>query len=126
VAEIDDASGLEKVTAISILGKLVEAGVLLVKAEGQSAAGESAADQRAARAKPAERDAGTIDQAEMRGRIEETRARLKANAFDAMIGGEAALLSRARGDRPVPRFTDLALDGELVSIIDDTLSEQED
>jgi len=38
VAEIGVASGLEEITMISILGKLVEAGVLLVKAERQSRA----------------------------------------------------------------------------------------
>ena len=38
VAEIGAASGLEEITVISILGKLVEAGVLLVKAERQSRA----------------------------------------------------------------------------------------
>ena len=38
VAEIGVASGLEEITVISILGKLAEAGVLLVKAERQSRA----------------------------------------------------------------------------------------
>lgn len=38
VAEIGAASGLEEITVISILGKLAEAGVLLVKAERQSRA----------------------------------------------------------------------------------------
>jgi hypothetical protein len=38
VAEIAAASGLEEITVISILGKLAEAGVLLVKAERQSRA----------------------------------------------------------------------------------------
>ena len=38
VAEIGVAGGLEEITVISILGKLVEAGVLLVKAERQSRA----------------------------------------------------------------------------------------
>jgi len=38
VAEIGAASGLEEITVISTLGKLAEAGVLLVKAERQSRA----------------------------------------------------------------------------------------
>jgi hypothetical protein len=38
VSEIAAASGLEEITVISILGKLAEAGVLLVKAERQSRA----------------------------------------------------------------------------------------
>ena len=125
VAEIDDASGLEKVTALSILGKLVEAGALLIKSERQSRAGESAADARAARTEPAARDGGTIDQVEMRSRIEAARARLKAKAFDAMIGGEAALLSRDSGERPVPTFDGGTLDSDLESIIDEALSEEE-
>ena len=125
VAEIDDASGLEKVTALSILGKLVEAGALLIKSERQSRAGESAADARAARTEPAARDGGTIDQVEMRSRIEAARARLKAKAFDAMMSGEAALLSRDSGEKPVPKGDDLKLDGELESTIDESLSQEE-
>jgi Domain of unknown function (DUF4388) len=42
VAEIGAASGLEEITVISILGKLAEAGVLLVKAERQSRASDDA------------------------------------------------------------------------------------
>jgi len=42
VAEISAASGLEEITVISILGKLAEAGVLLVKAERQSRAEDDA------------------------------------------------------------------------------------
>ena len=44
----------------------------------------------------------------MRRRIEETRARLKAKAFDAMMSGEAALLSRDSGEKPVPSADDVA------------------
>jgi len=42
VAEITAASGLEEITVISILGKLADAGVLLVKAERQSRAEDDA------------------------------------------------------------------------------------
>ena len=48
VADITCASGLEELTVVSILGRLVEAGVLLVKAERQSRA-EDAAELRAHR-----------------------------------------------------------------------------
>ena len=48
VADITVASGLEELTVVSILGRLVEAGVLLVKAERQSRA-EDAAELRAHR-----------------------------------------------------------------------------
>ncbi len=40
VAEIGAASGLEEITVVSVLGKLAEAGVLLVKAERQSRAAD--------------------------------------------------------------------------------------
>ena len=62
-----------------------------------------------------------IDQAEMRRRIEETRARLKAKAFDAMMSGEAALLSRDSGEKPVPDGT-VQLDSEASAQVDEGLS----
>jgi len=71
------------------------------------------------------REDGTIDQAEMRRRIEETRARLKAKAFDAMMSGESALLSRDSGEKPVPKGDDVELDGELETTIDESLSQEE-
>ncbi len=61
----------------------------------------------------------------MRRRIEETRARLKAKAFDAMMSGEAALLSRDSGDKPVPKGGEHALDEETDSVIDESLSQEE-
>ena len=61
----------------------------------------------------------------MRRRIEETRARLKAKAFDAMMSGEAALLSRDSGEKPVPGADDVALDAETDSAIDESLSQEE-
>jgi hypothetical protein len=120
VAEIDAASGLEEITALSILGKLVEAGVLLVKDERRSRAPEPGAGD-----EPAARVGGTIDQAEMRRQIEETRARLKVKAFDAMMNGEAALLSRSSGKQSLPKGDDLKLDRELESTIDEVLSQEE-
>ncbi len=74
---------------------------------------------------PVAREGGPIDQAEMRRRIEETRARLKAKAFDAMMSGESALLSRDSGEKPVPKGDDVELDVELESTIDESLSQEE-
>ena len=71
------------------------------------------------------REGGGIDQAEMRRRIEETRARLKAKAFDAMMSGEAALLSRDSGEKPVPSADDVKVDDETDSAIDESLSQEE-
>ena len=68
---------------------------------------------------------GNIDQAEMRQRIEETRARLKAKAFDAMMSGEAALLSRDSGEKPVPTADDIKLDNDVESTIDESLSQED-
>ncbi len=68
---------------------------------------------------------GNIDQAAMRRRIEETRARLKAKAFDAMMSGEAALLSRDSGEKPVPTADDIKLDDDVESTIDESLSQED-
>lgn len=74
---------------------------------------------------PAREGSGNIDQAEMRRRIEETRARLKAKAFDAMMSGEAALLSRDSGEKPVPKADDLNFDNDVESTIDESLSQED-
>jgi hypothetical protein len=71
---------------------------------------------------PAGRETG-IDQVEMRRRIEETRARLKAKAFDAMMTGESALLARDKGDKPVPR--DVEVDKDVATTIDESLAPEE-
>jgi diguanylate cyclase (GGDEF)-like protein len=116
-------------------GPLVEVGMPSVAAERQDRADESstdesstderAADEPAAPTKPAVRDDGTIDQAEMRSRIEETRTRLKVKAFDAMIRGGAALLSRDGGEAPGPTSDDPSLDSDLEGMVDGAFSEQE-
>ncbi len=85
---------------------------------------EPVADEPATKA-PTARESGSVDQAEMRRRIEETRARLKAKAFDAMMSGEAALLSRDSGEKPVPTGEDVTLDAEIDSTIDESLSQEE-
>ena len=86
---------------------------------------EPPAAEPAAAAEATTREGGGIDQAEMRRRIEETRARLKAKAFDAMMSGEAALLSRDSGEKPVPSADDVAIDAETDSAIDESLSQED-
>lgn len=73
----------------------------------------------------ASRESGVVDQAEMRRRIEETRARLKAKAFDAMMSGESALLRNDSGLRPVPSEPDTRLEPEIDSKIDRSLSQED-
>ena len=107
-----------------------EAGVRPVMAERRDRADESstdgpAADEPTAPTEPRAWDGGTIDQAEMRSRIEETRTRLKVKAFDAMIRGGAALLSRDGGGAPEPTCDDPSLDGDLEGMVDGAFSEQE-
>ena len=61
----------------------------------------------------------------MRRRIEETRARLKAKAFDAMMSGEAALLARDSGEKPVPRDVDVPVDNDVAETLDESLSQDD-
>ena len=61
----------------------------------------------------------------MRRRIEETRARLKAKAFDAMMSGESALLSRDTGEKPVPRGGDVDVAPDISSSLDESLSQED-
>lgn len=66
-----------------------------------------------------------VDYDAMRGRIETTRDRLKAKAFDAMMTGESALLGRdpAKAAGGLPAVTDV--DSEIVEAIETTLREEE-
>jgi hypothetical protein len=66
-----------------------------------------------------------VDYEAMRGRIEETRSRLKAKAFDAMMTGESALLGRDPQDADVKLPAPTEVDGEIVQTIDETLREEE-
>jgi hypothetical protein len=68
-----------------------------------------------------------VDQAEMRRRIEETRARLKAKAFDAMTSGESALLAREPGEAKAPAGepADVQLDEEVREVIDRSLTQED-
>jgi hypothetical protein len=66
-----------------------------------------------------------VDYDAMRGRIEETRSRLKAKAFDAMMTGESALLGRDPDGVELKLPAPTEVDGEIVQTIDDTLREEE-
>jgi hypothetical protein len=69
---------------------------------------------------------GTFDQEAMRRRIDQTRNRLKAKAFDAMMSGEASLLSRDSGSaQPASTVPPVPLDSEVAESIEKTLTEEE-
>ena len=116
-------------------GPAVDAAVLQVSAEYRDRADEPsvdepsvdepAADGSAASPELRSSGGGTIDQAEMRVRIEETRTRLKVKAFDAMIRGGTALLSQDDGATPGPPSDDLGLDRDLEGMVDGAFSEQD-
>ena len=74
---------------------------------------------------PEGEDVEQVDQAEMRRRIEETRSRLKAKAFDAMMTGESALLRNDTGVNPVPKGDDATLEPEIDSTIDESFSQED-
>jgi diguanylate cyclase (GGDEF)-like protein len=115
----------EDAEAEAASGSPVEAGLPLGTTARQERADESAAGVPAAPTKPPLWDGDTIDQAEMRSRIEATRTRLKVKAFDAMIRGESALLGRDGGDAPGPTCDDPLLDGDLEGLVEGALSEEE-
>jgi hypothetical protein len=96
-----------------------------VIAEAPVAAEPLRADESAPEEPADEASLGNIDQAEMRRRIEETRARLKAKAFDAMMSGEAALLARDSGEKPVPRGADVPVDHDVAETLDESLSQDD-
>ena len=96
-----------------------------VVAEAPVAAEPLRADESAPEEPADEASLGNIDQAEMRRRIEETRARLKAKAFDAMMSGEAALLARDSGEKPVPRGADVPVDHDVAETLDESLSQDD-
>lgn len=77
-------------------------------------------------APPAEAPAaGESDFDAMRARIELTRSRLKAKAFDAMMAGESALLGRDEqtpGDASKPA---VSIDSEIEQTVDNTLREED-
>ena len=58
----------------------------------------------------------------MRRRIEETRNRLKAKAFDAMASGEAALLARDVEGHEAPVVPEEHIDEDVADALDRSLS----
>jgi len=60
----------------------------------------------------------------MRARIELTRSRLKAKAFDAMMAGESALLGRDPETSPAPARS-TTFDSEIEQTVDSTLREED-
>jgi hypothetical protein len=61
----------------------------------------------------------------MRARIELTRSRLKAKAFDAMMAGESALLGRDSDDSATAATRAAAFDSEIEQTVDTTLREDD-
>jgi len=90
--------------------------------------GEPSMEEQPAMEEPSEAAAGgpapsQIDRDEMRRRIDETRARLKAKAFDAMMSGES--FTETEGDELKQRPEEGGLDEELENQIDRSLKEQD-
>ena len=74
---------------------------------------------------PAAQEDGTFDHEAMRRRIEETRNRLKAKAFDAMMGGETLLLGRDSDLSKLPATPAVDVDTEVDESIESTLTEED-
>jgi hypothetical protein len=77
----------------------------------------------AASAEPSDEDASDYDA--MRARIELTRSRLKAKAFDAMMAGESSLLGRDLGGTSGPTGPTASFDSEIEQTVDSTLREED-
>ena len=67
-----------------------------------------------------------VDYDSMKDRIESTRSRLKAKAFDAMMTGEAALLGRDLDGDTRPASDALEVDSDIDQTIETSLQEEED
>lgn len=66
-----------------------------------------------------------VDYDSMKDRIESTRSRLKAKAFDAMMTGEAALLGRDQDGAP-RSAGDVEVDRDIDETIETSLQEEGD
>jgi hypothetical protein len=66
-----------------------------------------------------------VDYDAMRSRIEATRSRLKAKAFDAMMTGESALLGRDAMETSTERPAAADVDKEIAQTIETTLREEQ-
>jgi len=72
-----------------------------------------------------EPSSGAVDYDSMKSRIESTRSRLKAKAFDAMMMGESALLSRDPQDVDQVQSNLPVVDSEIDQTIETSLREEE-
>jgi hypothetical protein len=77
----------------------------------------------AASAEASDEDASDYDA--MRARIELTRSRLKAKAFDAMMAGESSLLGRDLEGSSTPTGPTASFDSEIEQTVDSTLREED-
>jgi hypothetical protein len=68
---------------------------------------------------------GAADFDAMKARIELTRSRLKAKAFDAMMAGESALLGRNDDDAAPSPVRTVSFDSEIEQSVDSTLTEED-
>ena len=66
-----------------------------------------------------------IDYDAMRSRIERTRGRLKAKAFDAMMTGESTLLSKESAESLAAASPKVDVDVEIDQTIETTLREED-
>lgn len=66
-----------------------------------------------------------IDRDEMRRRIDETRARLKAKAFDALVSGETFIEPETEEGREKHKAADVDIDSEIEEQIDRSLREED-
>lgn len=111
------AAGVAAAAPEPVIGEAMSASPVPVHAPGGNGSSPITAAEEAAASDTSDYDA-------MRARIEQTRSRLKAKAFDAMMAGESALLGRdAEGQGPA-RPT-VAFDSEIEKTVDSTLKEEE-
>ncbi len=68
---------------------------------------------------------GNSDYDAMRARIELTRSRLKAKAFDAMMAGESALLGRDKEELNAHPRNTVSFDSEIERTVDSNLREED-
>ena len=104
----------------------VELAEIAALAEAERAQSQSATVDRAETEEEPQSSSDSEYEA-MRARIEETRNRLKAKAFDAMMTGESSLLGRDDGpSKAAERGESAALDQEVDRTIETTLREEEE
>jgi diguanylate cyclase (GGDEF)-like protein/putative nucleotidyltransferase with HDIG domain len=105
-------------------GLSVLAGLVPAETETEGRESEPVAREPFPRSKPSA-SVSAVDQEEMRDRIAVTSARLKAKAFDAMVRGETALLSRGDAVEQGPASDDAGPGGNLEGMVDEAFSEDQ-